>query len=147
LKNKAGKTALQLAINAGFPETAQVLRGGPTILTLALDEMRLISTCGWLVSVLRSPYGNRIYPSKSNEVYSLATSCTSLSENGLDATLGDLMTIIAESDLEQVLDHMGLPNFAARTRARGQLRSIFLKYQQVEAKAVDSNATTVQCQQ
>ncbi len=32
LKNKAGKTALQLALNSGFHDTARVIQSGPTIL-------------------------------------------------------------------------------------------------------------------
>lgn len=63
IKSNAGKTALQLARNAGFIQSIEVIRQGPNILQLPMSsDLLAMSTCGWLLSVLRAPRGTGVYP-------------------------------------------------------------------------------------
>lgn len=130
-ENKSGKNALQLASSAGFDAAADAIKRGPTILNLPVADMIQITTCGWLVSVLRLPLGTGIYPKnviRRKNNCNLENSCITLRKNGLDDTLGDTLTIIDESSLDDVLKHLGLPNFASTVRAKAQLSQLHQKW-------------------
>lgn len=142
IKNKAGKTALQLAINAGFYETARVLYAGPNILSLPIDAVFSISTCGWLLSVLRSPYGTGIYPidaTKSHANFTLATACSTLSQGGLDTVLGDFLAIVHEAGIDEILNYLGIPNIAAKMRAKTQLKTLMERFDVFKSESKDRN--------
>jgi len=129
-ENKAGKNALQLASSAGFAAAAEAVKRGPSILTLPVEEMVQISTCGWLVNVLRLPLGTGIYPkavTKNKNNYNLENSCITLKKNGLDDSLGDTLALIDDSSIDDVVKHLGLPNFASNVRAKTQLIYLYQK--------------------
>eukprot|EP01035_Chromulina_nebulosa_P021116 gene21116-27362_t len=133
VKNKAGKTALQLAINTGFTDTAQIIINGPTILSLPIVDMMQVSTCGWILYVLREPYGIGVYPvdvTKAYTNFSLQNSCIPLIENGLNTYLGDLLYITSESSIDEVISHLQnpWPTFASKVRAKSQLTSLMKKF-------------------
>ena len=130
-ENKSGKNALQLASSAGFFSAADAIKRGATILTLPVEDMIQVSTCGWLVSVLRLPVGTGIYPKnvtmhKNN--FTLDNSCVTLRRNGLDYSLEDTLSIVDQSSIDDVINHLGLPNFAATVRSRAQLSLLYEKY-------------------
>lgn len=60
-QNKAGHTALHLALTSGFNAAAEAVKTGPTIMSLPIDDVLQIPTCGWVLSVLRAPRGTGIY--------------------------------------------------------------------------------------
>ena len=150
--NKASRTALHLALNSGFSEAAAAVRKGPTIMDLPLDQLVQVPTCGWLLSVLRSPRGTGVYPFKEPSTYHQATvvaasqprglptlsnSCSILTANGLNHHLGDLLYIVGTSTVEEVVAHMGLgDNFAARRRAADQLRRMYTRWLDGQEPAV-----------
>ena len=93
-----------------------------------------VSACGWLLSVLRAPSGTGIYfphqPAHGNEkrsgsAHTLATSCTVLSMNGLDDTLGELLLIVHKATVTEVVAHLGITQYAAKVRATDQLKRLF----------------------
>lgn len=97
-----------------------------------MAEMMEISTCGWVLSVLRSPYKSGVFPAdvtKSRLNYSLETSCKYLESVGLDTMLGDLLYLTKQSSVQEVLNALALPNFASMTRARGQLTYMMDKFE------------------
>jgi len=61
--------------------------------------------------------------------FSLASSCDTLAMNGLDHNIEDLLLIVKDSSVEEVVEHMGLPHFAAKVRATSQLKQFSRKYQ------------------
>lgn len=87
-----------------------------------------MTSCGWLLSVLRAPVGTGIYPNEDDPEYLISTSCETLSKNGLNHSLMDLLEIVHHSSLEEVLDHLGLPTFGARVRARAGLKALYKTY-------------------
>jgi uncharacterized protein len=130
--NKAGKTALQLALNAGFADTAQVIINGPTIIDAPIHELMETSTCGWILSVLRAPFGTGVYPTdvtKARSKYSIEESCDYLSGIGLDTYLGDLLYLTRETSVEEVIEVLSFQPFAAKIRARDQLRYMLTKFE------------------
>ena len=99
-----------------------------------------VSACGWLLSVLRAPSGTGIFSPPHNphgvatdgnrksgtgNVHTLATSCTVLSVNGLDDTLGELLMIVHQASVEEVVTHLGIKQYAARVRATDQLKRLY----------------------
>ena len=53
-----GKTAIQLARNSGHNDSVQAILDGPTFLLAELDDLRDMTACGWVISVLRAPEGS-----------------------------------------------------------------------------------------
>lgn len=130
--NKAGKTALQLALNAGFSDTAGVIINGPTIINLPIHELMETSTCGWILSVLRAPYGTGVYPidvTKSRSKYSIDDSCLYLSALGFDTFLGDLLYLTKETSVDEITNVLQFPQVAAKIRAKDQLRFMLKKFE------------------
>jgi ankyrin repeat protein len=130
-ENKSGKNALQLASSAGFFAAADAIKRGPTILTLPVEDMVQVSTCGWLVTVLRLPLGTGIFPknvTKHKNSFTLENSCVTLRKNGLDYSLEDTFSIVDLSSIDDVVNHLGLPNFASVTKSRSQLSILYQKY-------------------
>ena len=100
-----------------------------------------VSACGWLLSVLRAPSGTGIFSPPHNphgmgvsdgnrksgtgNVHTLATSCTILSVNGLDDTLGELLLIVHQASVEEVVTHLGIKQYAAKVRAIDQLKRLY----------------------
>jgi hypothetical protein len=103
-----------------------------------------VSACGWLLSVLRAPSGTGIYSSvynphsaptggsegvhggiRSGNAHTIATSCTTLASNGLDDSLGELLLIVHQSNVEEVVAHIGIKQYAAKVRAVDQLRRLY----------------------
>ena len=132
LKNIAGHTALQLAINSGHAEPVAVILGGPTILSLPLPSLLQISTCAWLVSVMRAPMSlsdpsgqSGLLDQDARVSVSTTTSCKTLAANGLNHHLGDLLYIAKESSIKEVVEHLGLTTFASKVRATAELRAIY----------------------
>lgn len=112
--------------------------------TLPVTEMVQVSACGWLLSVLRAPSGTGIYSSvynphsaptggsegvhggvRSGNAHTIATSCTTLASNGLDDSLGELLLIVHQSNVEEVVAHIGIKQYAAKVRAVDQLRRLY----------------------
>lgn len=139
LKNRAGHTALQLALNSGHAEPAAAILAGPAILQLPLPQLMQVSTCGWLVAILRAPVSpsgqSGQQPDDPRSLVSTATSCQELTKNGLNHHLGDLLYIVQESSIEQVVQHLGLPTFAATVRATAELRHMHGLYRAQEEGA------------
>ena len=50
-------TAIQLARNSGHNDSVQAILDGPTFLQAELDDLRDMTACGWVISVLRAPEG------------------------------------------------------------------------------------------
>lgn len=105
--------------------------------------MAQVSACGWLLSVLRAPLGTGAYipshNSNSNNIgvtgadgitkrngnaHTLATSCQILSFNGLNDNLGELLLIAYQSSVEDVINHLGIKQFAAKVRATDQIKKL-----------------------
>lgn len=128
LKNRAGATALQLALNSGHAEPAAAILAGPNILQLPLPQLLQVSTCGWLVSILRAPVSpsgqSGQQPDDPRSLVSTTNSCQELKKNGLNNHLGDLLYIVQESSIEEVVQHFGLSTFAAKVRATAELRQM-----------------------
>lgn len=128
LKNRAGATALQLALNSGHAEPAAAILAGPNILQLPLPQLLQVSTCGWLVSILRAPVSpsgqSGQQPDDPRSLVSTTNSCQELKKNGLNNHLGDLLYIVQESSIEEVVQHLGLSTFAAKVRATAELRQM-----------------------
>lgn len=74
--------------------------------------------------------------------YSVEMSCATLREHGLDNSLYDLLCLVHGSSVEEIVNHLGALNFAAKTRATMQLRTLkerFLRhFVNVEADQVMS---------
>lgn len=106
-----------------------------------------VSACGWLLSVLRAPSGTGIYSSvynphsaptggsegvhggiRSGNAHTIATSCTTLASNGLDDSLGELLLIVHQSNVEEVVAHIGIKQYAAKVRAVDQLRKLYASW-------------------
>jgi hypothetical protein len=114
--------------------------------------MEQVSACGWLLSVLRAPTGTGIYSPphnthstntgsfgsqngdssnagyggmKSANVYTLLTSCKTLSNNGLDDSLGELLLVVHQASVDEVVSHLGILQFAAKVRATAQLKRLY----------------------
>ena len=140
-RNKDGKTALQLAVNAGYIEAANTIKRGPTIMTLDIPELLYVPTCGWLLSVLRAPKGTGIfyhtkkyYRHDSDELgsgqmgYNIANACRVLTKHGLDDSLHDLITLLKYAAVEEVVDRLGISTYAAKVRAKGQLQLLLDRF-------------------
>jgi hypothetical protein len=173
-----------------------------------------VSTCGWLLSVLRAPLGTGVFPRRytvstttsttasgkhtttvhqdqdhghthsghghghgkggsaahtgatssgrhadsgpvsnsdtSNRVgqvyaganpYTVAGSCSTLAENGLNNHLGDLLELVHQSSVQEVVDHLGVGQFAARVRATDQLRRLYKAWQTAHYPGKCDNGT------
>ena len=103
-----------------------------------------VSACGWLLSVLRAPSGTGIYTlpqhqnsidmnrndgtSRSGNAHTLSTSCDTLTMNGLNENLGELLLIIYQSSVEEVIIHLGIKQFAAKVRASAQLKKLLTSW-------------------
>ena len=106
-----------------------------------------VSACGWLLSVIRAPSGTGIYTApqyqngidiarndgtiKSGNAHTLSSSCETLSSNGLNENLGELLLIVYQSSVEEVIIHLGIKQFAAKVRARAQLKKLLTSWLQV----------------
>jgi ankyrin repeat protein len=152
--NKAGRTALQLALNSGFPEAAAAIRAGPTIMSAPIDRVVQVPTCGWLLSILRAPMGTGIYPLSEPSAYhqasaiatskafttrpNIANSCRKLGDSGLNFHLGDLLYIVNTSSVDEVVTHLGLEdNFAAMKRATHQLTILHARWTKETLSSVE----------
>ena len=98
---------------------------------MSLPEVLEVSACGWLLSVLRYPYfqlgqSRRLFALSPRP--SLQSSCSALADHGLDGTLEDLLYLALHSSVEEVAGLLGLTQFAARVRAKGQLLQLMEKY-------------------
>ena len=109
--------------------------------------MKYVSTCGWLLSILRAPRGTGIHPPRPPTCssvsgdpvcalgprYSVAYSCLSLRQNGLDDTLEDLLYLVEHgSGIEELLPYLGLDTFASKIRAKIQLK-VFLNTSKLDS--------------
>jgi hypothetical protein len=130
LQNNAGRTALQLSITSGFKDVAAVILAGPNIQSLPLTSLFHVSSCGWLLSLLRAPVNNAVSSCVREECpsHSFATSCRVLEKNGLNHNLGDLLYIVKESSIAEVVNHLGLETFASRVRATAQLKEMYRRF-------------------
>ena len=130
LQNNAGRTALQLSITSGFKDVSTVIIGGPNIQSLPLTSLVHVSSCGWLLSLLRAPVNNAAGSCFREECpsHSFATSCRALEKNGLNHNLGDLLYIAKESSIVEVVNHLGLETFASRVRATAQLKEMYRRF-------------------
>jgi hypothetical protein len=135
LHNAAGKTALQLALSAGYQEPAEVIKRGPTIMSLELEDLVKVSACGWLLSVLRAPFGTGVSSAQSDASLTIEGSCADLRRHGLDHTLGDLLYLARESSQEQVIAHLGQLTFASKVRATAQLRDMYALFYNSSSEA------------
>ena len=143
-ENKAGKNALQLASSAGFTAAADAIKRGPTILTLPVEDMIQVSTCGWLVNVLRLPLGTGVFPKiVTRNNFNLENSCITLRKNGLDDSLGDIFSIMDDSSINEVINHLGLPNFASTVRAKAQLTYLYEKFTTFRNKSIEKNNSSI----
>lgn len=144
-RNKAGKSALHLAQDAGFNEIVELIMNGPTILSLAVNDILQVSTCGWILSVIRAPYGSGVYPNdvtNNRSDYSIDNMCYKLAESGLDTFLGDLLYLVSESSIDEILGQLNFPNFATRVRAKSQLIFLLKKYQNFIGSSFNTSCIT-----
>ena len=133
---------MQLALNNGYKDSSAVILAGPSIISLPLSSLIQVSTCGWLLSLLRAPASSAITcgtgagaakggtNSGSCTAHNHASSCLQLENNGLNHNLGDLLYIVKESSIVEVVDQLGLPSFASRVRATHQLREMYNRFSQ-----------------
>ena len=102
-----------------------------------------VSTCGWLLSVLRAPYSSGVYPQQiinSRSNYSIETSCKILIDIGFDSYLGDLLYIVSESSVDNVVEQLQLPNFSSKIRAKSQLTQLLKVFTQfIRIKGISSS--------
>ena len=97
---------------------------------MPFEELLNISSCGWLLNVLRYPYfkPNAANSSQTGNYPTLATSCTVMALNSLDTTMEDLLYLTEHSNVDNIISHMGITDFAATIRAKGQLSTLLVKY-------------------
>ena len=127
---------MQLALNTGDKESSAVILAGPSILSLQLSNLLQVSSCGWLLSLLRAPASSSMTcgagVDKDGSItcpkYNHASSCQELQRNGLGHNVGDLLYIVKESSVAEVVKHLGLPNFASKVRATAQLKEMFRRF-------------------
>lgn len=99
-----------------------------------IEELRDLTACGWLLSVLRAPRGTGIIFDRSylspqqKATISIASSCKILRDNGLDHSIYDLLYIVHGSSVDEVVRQIGSWNFAAKTRATMQLTALYRRF-------------------
>jgi hypothetical protein len=57
--------------------------------------------------------------------FTVATSCGVLADNGLNDHLGELLELVHMSNIEEVVNHLGVQQFAGRVRATDQLKRLY----------------------
>lgn len=123
LRDKDKKTALDFARGAGQLEVVKLLVKGPKIMERSTKDLLAVSTCGWVISTLRD-YRTAYGDSGATPVPTILNSCRTLSMNGLDGTLADLVYIAKHSSVDEVIAHLGIKVFASQKRAKGQLSEL-----------------------
>mmetsp|Transcript_725 Transcript_725/g.1253 ORF Transcript_725/g.1253 Transcript_725/m.1253 type:complete len:449 (+) Transcript_725:335-1681(+) len=129
--SREGKTALQLARNSGHADSAQAVLSGPNFMTVTVEDLKNLSACGWLLSVLRAPHGTGVMVDRGfrdlnyQPKYSIHNSCRNLKQNGLDGSLFDLLQIVHGSSIESIIPFLGLDTFGATVRAKMQLEVLY----------------------
>jgi hypothetical protein len=94
-RNKAGQTAAQLSRQGGHEEVHKALEIGPNIIELPIGDLLKVTTCGWLLSVLRSHSKHQFqYRSSGDPHFSVDRTCSALSGHGLDGNLGELLEVV-----------------------------------------------------
>jgi hypothetical protein len=69
--------------------------------------------------------------------------------NGLDHTLGDLLSVVHQSSVKEVVEHLGVTQFAAKVRVVHQLQTLYEKwkaefYPEVQLQPLNSNDNSQQ---
>lgn len=94
-----------------------------------------MTSCGWLLSVLRAPSGTGIIPKRQyrNPRYvpdvSISASCQALTRYGLNVNMQEFLALLQTStSIENFVSNFGITVYAASLRAKMQLSILYHKY-------------------
>jgi hypothetical protein len=79
------------------------------------------SICGWILSLLRRTEGGIHFAHIRPTRYNVSTSCRHLDIQGLNGNLGLLVEMLETTHVEEVIEHLAIPIFAARALAKHDL--------------------------